>query len=141
FPDYIPNSMKAEANVAIQDLLGQTFSYPGATAGLPSKGKVLRTVAGGLIPGSNTDFTQTDVTGQLSQQQQHERQVIQSASPLSANGTPVTSWDGPSIPTQVILTHSLPTQATKETVLSNALKASSPKKKESQFVPRSIQVR
>lgn len=148
FPDYIPNSAKAEANLAIQDLLGQTFSYPGATAGLPSKGSILRSVAGGIVPGSKNDFTKKDVSNQLTSDQKHTQQVIQSNKPITgANGQPINTWEGASIPTQITFSHSLPAPKQSMQTLSPSQlleaknNAASTKKKESQFVPRPIQVR
>ena len=45
FPKYIPVTTKGQAAIAIQDFLGTLFSYPGATAGLPSKSSITRAAA------------------------------------------------------------------------------------------------
>lgn len=56
FPKYIPVTDKGQAAIAVQDLIGSLFSYPGATIGLPSKSSVARSAAQGLTTAQKTDF-------------------------------------------------------------------------------------
>lgn len=72
-PKYVPTGARSDANLAIQDLLGQMFSYPGATVGLPSKSSINRAVAGGLVGGSK-QFDQKTQT--LTPGEQHQSDVI-----------------------------------------------------------------
>jgi hypothetical protein len=79
FPNYIPATAKGQAAIAIQDFLGSLFSYPGATAGLPSKTKAARTVADALVGAKTaTDFTKE--TPSLSPDQQQYQKNVQQAS-------------------------------------------------------------
>jgi len=48
FPTFVPTTDKGQLAVAVEDLLGQLFSYPGAMIGLPSKGSITRNIATGL---------------------------------------------------------------------------------------------
>jgi len=60
FPTYVPATDKGQLAIAIQDLIGQVFSYPGAELGLPSKGSITRNVALGLTGASKrTDLKLT----------------------------------------------------------------------------------
>lgn len=145
-PDYIPNSMKGRMNAAIQDLLGSLFSYPGATAGLPSKGSVLRSVAGGVIPGSSHDFTKETPT-LTPDEQAHSDQIKRVMNLTGANGQPMVPFNGPSIPAYITLGSHVPEARQKIPTLSpyelNQAKGArtATKKKKSEYIPRSIQVR
>jgi hypothetical protein len=137
-PRYIPKSLKAQANLAIQDLLGQTFSYPGATAGLPSKGSIERSIAGGLLPGSSKDFEKIDQSGKLTPKQKHQQQIYQQASGtvMAANGSEVGLWDqGATIPSVI----DVPSQGNTDIqpVYKNGGSASKRKKK-SEFIPEPL---
>jgi hypothetical protein len=48
FPTYIPATAKGQLATAVQDLIGQLFSYPGAEIGLPSKSSITRNAALGI---------------------------------------------------------------------------------------------
>lgn len=93
-PKYIPTTLKGQAAVAIQDFLGSLFSYPGATAGLPSKTSITRNAALGIVGGSKTKDMQL-ITPSLSADQQHYQSTIQ-----SANGTTPQTVQGPPIANQ-----------------------------------------
>lgn len=56
FPDYVPQSVKARAAVATNDLLGTMFSFPGRTLGLPGKEATLRKMVEAFIDANGTDF-------------------------------------------------------------------------------------
>lgn len=71
----IPTGLKGQANVAIQDFLGQLFTYPGATFGLPSKTSVLKTMAD-IVPGSKAEFKSETPTN-LNTQQKNYQNVVQ----------------------------------------------------------------
>lgn len=74
YPKYVPKTNRALVNLAIQDALGQLFTYPGAIVGLPSKGSILRGISNAIVGGKN-DFETQAVT--LTPQQQHQQQIIQ----------------------------------------------------------------
>ena len=76
FPTYIPKTLKARAGVALTDLLGSLFTYPGRTIGLPGKGETLRNVAEGITGQKASDFNKLDNTVNLTPQQQRQSQVI-----------------------------------------------------------------
>lgn len=87
--DYIPTSAYGAVNAALQDLLGSLFTYPGATAGLPSKGSLVRAVTGQILPGSSNDFKAVTPPNVTPQEQQFS-QVVQQANgtaPASATTT------------------------------------------------------
>jgi hypothetical protein len=73
--DYVPTSAYGALNAAIQDLLSSLFTYPGAVAGLPSKSSKVRSVVGGLLPGSKNDFKTVDPTNLTPQDQQFSQTV------------------------------------------------------------------
>lgn len=79
-PDYIPTTDKGRLAAAIQDLIGSLYTYPGVTAGLPSKTSLDRNIALHITGTSKkTDFTQ--VTPDVSQRQQNFAQAVQQANP------------------------------------------------------------
>lgn len=53
-PQYIPVTARGQVATAIQDFLGTLYSYPGATAGLPSKTGIDRSLGLGFVGGSKT---------------------------------------------------------------------------------------
>jgi hypothetical protein len=121
--DYVPTSMYGAANAAIQDLLGSLFTYPGATAGLPSKGSVERRIVGGVLPGSSGDFKAVNPTNVNPQDQQFSQNIQQLNGTKTLPPTPQTSW-GTQVPT---------TPTTVTTPLPKT--TSSPKKKKADFTP------
>lgn len=68
FPKYIPADQKAQASLAIQDLVGALYSYPGATVGLPSKSGVSRTIGNALTESSTKDYKKVTVPLNVAQQ-------------------------------------------------------------------------
>lgn len=79
--NYVPKSAYGAANAAIADLLGALYTFPGAVAGLTSKGTIDRTIAGGILPGSSKDFNKVAPTNVTPEQQQFANTV------QSLNGT------------------------------------------------------
>lgn len=75
-PDYIPQSTKAQAAVALQSLLGSMFSFPGRTLGLPGKEKGVRDAVGLFINTNGTDFDKRVNTDQLTPLQQQMIRVL-----------------------------------------------------------------
>lgn len=125
--DYVPVGMRGKANAAIQDLIGQLFTYPGATVGLPSKTKIDLNIAGGLVPGSSKDFNK--VTPQISPAQQSFQQVVQqnagTAKQASLTGVP-----------QSTPSSTVPSQSTPITTPNiKPSSSSTPKKKKADFTP------
>jgi hypothetical protein len=75
-PKYVPDSLKARANMALVDLLGSLFTYPGRTIGLPGKGEFLRNTAKGLTGGESGEFKVQDQEGRLTETQRRQVEVI-----------------------------------------------------------------
>lgn len=123
--DYVPIGSRGKLNGAIQDLISQLFTYPGATAGLPSKTKIDVAIAGGLVPGSAKDFKK--VTPQISPQQQSFQQVVQQ----NAGTKPVPLSQPSQAPTETV-----PAQSTSLTAPTpKPASTSSAKKKKADFTP------
>lgn len=100
--DYVPTSMYGAANAAINDLLGSLFTYPGATAGLPSKGSIDRKVVGGLLPGSSKDFnavTPPNITPEDQQFSQIVKQQNGGSVPSQSGTNQPQSTPGERVPT------------------------------------------
>lgn len=55
-PEYIPKTVRARASVAIVDLLGSMFSYPGRTLGLPGKNATLKKLVNDFVTTNGSDF-------------------------------------------------------------------------------------
>lgn len=55
-PDYIPETTKAQAAVALQTLLNTMFTYPGRIIGLPGKEAQIRRLTGTFIDVNGADF-------------------------------------------------------------------------------------
>lgn len=127
--NYVPKNMYGAANAAVADLLGALYTFPGATAGLTSKGTIDRTIAGGILPGSASAFNKVAPTNVTPQEQQFSNTV------KAANGnTPTTPGPirsripGVNVPVQTSpLTVPNSDKSTKV--------ASAPKKKKADFTP------
>jgi hypothetical protein len=127
--NYVPVTARGALLIAVQDLIGQLFTYPGAQAGLPSKTSIDRNIALELT-GANKkqDLAQAPLLP-LSPDQQQYQQNIQ-----SANGTaqPAPQSQGapfqtPSIP--------VPAQSIPLATPRQPKSAVAPKLKKSQFRP------
>jgi hypothetical protein len=62
FTKQIPVSDRGQVAIAVQDMLGSMFSYPGATVGLPSKNKATGQAAQGLTGATAKDFKKISPT-------------------------------------------------------------------------------
>lgn len=125
--DYVPVGMRGRANAAIQDLIGQLFTYPGATVGLPSKTSLDVQVAAGLVPGSSKDFKK--VTPQITSNQANFQQVVQA----SAGVNKVKNASIVNTPKQETTIPAQSTPLTTPKVKPSSTRA--PKKKKADFTP------
>lgn len=75
FPQYVPTTDKGQLAIAIQDFLGQLFSYPGAQVGLASKTQLTSTIANSVV-GANTSKDFKKVTPQPNAQQKFYQENI-----------------------------------------------------------------
>lgn len=101
--DYVPTSMYGAANAAIEDLLGSLYTYPGAVAGLTSKGTIDRRVVGGILPGSSADFKAVTPSNVTPQEQRFANSVQAANGSAPENQAPPTiqapRTPGSSVPT------------------------------------------
>jgi hypothetical protein len=120
FSKKIPESMRAKVAMAFMDLLGSTFTYPGATIGLnqlglPSKSQLLKNAAGAVSLGtkssewSTQNFTPADLPAmdKLKQEIWSQQYNVKNGivNPTAAvNPTPATSPIQPGITGGPIMT-------------------------------------
>lgn len=76
-PKYIPESTKARAATALQDLMNSMFTYPGRTLGLPGKTAAIRSIVKDFIDTNGTDFSKQVDTANLTPLQQNMMRVLQ----------------------------------------------------------------
>lgn len=91
--NYIPVNVRGRMSAALQDLIGNLFSYPGSELGLPSKTKVDVSVSNLLTGGKSTDFRQVPQTA--SPQQQQFQQAVQALHPAQTNQQQPSSGPAP----------------------------------------------
>ena len=103
YEQYIPATTKGQMAIAIQDLLGSLFSYPGAEIGLPSKTSITRSAALGIVGGNKKTDLQltTPPTSTLSQQQQNFISAVKSANPGNQQVNPQTNQQLQGTPNQL----------------------------------------
>jgi len=131
YTQYVPDSAKGQVATALQDLLLSLFSYPGATAGLPSKTSIAKNVANGLTGVNKNDFTAVHPSLQdLSPESQAYAQQIQmlSGSLQSPSSTPVAPGD-------TVNTKPLSTPLTIPKPKAKGSSGSTTKKKKADFMP------
>lgn len=75
-PDYIPQSTRAKASVALTDLLGSMFTYPGRTLGLPGKDASIKKFVRNFIATNGSDFDKQYRTEDLTPLQQNWIRVL-----------------------------------------------------------------
>lgn len=75
-PKYIPETTKARAATAIQDLLGSMFTYPGRILGLPGKQQTINDVVRSFIDTNGTDFIKEDQMNRLTPLEQNWVRVL-----------------------------------------------------------------
>lgn len=139
FPDYIPVTVKAKLAVAIQEIVGSIYTYPGVTAGLPSKKGIDQNIAFSITGASKkSDFNQ--VTPDVSQRQQNFAQMVQAANPQAA--TPHNQQILGGVPNETSPGLILPRQYAPIDTLSNkgpaSVKTKVKKKKKTEYVPRTL---
>jgi hypothetical protein len=84
-PKYVPATDRAQLAVALQDLIGGLFSYPGATVGLPSKTSLTSNIGRGLT-GANKYSDFVKVTPTANAEQQSYSDAIQAPADNSPTG-------------------------------------------------------
>lgn len=75
-PKYVPQSAKARAAVALGDLLGSMFTYPGRTLGLPGKGQAIRGFVKNFIATEGEEFDKRVETERLTPLQKRYIEVL-----------------------------------------------------------------
>jgi hypothetical protein len=137
-PDYVPATDKGKLAAAIQDMIGSLYTYPGATAGLPSKTSIDRNIALGITGASKkADFIKT--TPDISPRQQNFAQAIQSAN--ASNAVPENTQILGGTPNQTEPTTIVPrTKAAIDTTPGKLSNASTKvkKKKKSEYIPSTL---
>lgn len=134
FPKYIPNDTKGQLAIAVQDLIGSLFSYPGATIGAPSKSKVTRTIAQGVTGAHTTDFTMTTPVNLSAQQKDYSAhiQALAGTTPGALSQPP----PQPQAPGVAVNPSAPPTPLPRKPAGSGSGKSSkAPKKKKADYVP------
>lgn len=125
--DYVPVNMRGRAQAAIEDFLGQIFTFPGATIGLRSKTSLGVDIAKGLVPGSSyNDFAH--VTPQLTPEQQQFQQTV-----MRVNDILNQAKEQMKTPPQQVSSVNVPVQSSPLTTPQS--KSSSRRKKKSEFTP------
>lgn len=97
-PKYVPITDKGRLTAAIQDLIGSLFTYPGTTAGLPSKTSIVRNISMGVTGATKKDdYNKVDQPipedkmnfSQAVQQAQAQRQQQQGQPPTPPENQPI----------------------------------------------------
>jgi hypothetical protein len=132
-PNYVPATDKGRLLVAVQDLIGQLFTYPGSEVGLPSKTSITRNIALGVTGASKKVDLQQAGQMPLSQSQQSFQQAVQQANPqpTAQQNTTMPQQQNQPVPGQTVpaSTSPLTTPTPKST------RGSGKKLKKSQFTP------
>lgn len=129
FPKYVPDSAIAQVNLALQSLIGATFSYPGALLGLPSKTSIIKGAVSGAVGGN--DFKAVNRTNELSASQKHKIEVIKKSTATVDTSTQIT----PIVTTKVT---NVKSNAKPTTIGYVAPTTKAKKKKKSEYIPRPI---
>ena len=101
--NYIPKSGYAKIATAISSFLGSLFTYPGATAGLPSKSGFLNKISESVTGTTNSDWTPVPETDLTPQQQQFAKIVQQLRGTQETPAEPPKKYQAPgsvSVPPQ-----------------------------------------
>lgn len=137
-PDYIPVSDKGKLASAIQDFIGSLYTYPGATAGLPSKSSIDRNIALG-VTGASTKKDYNKVMPQIPPGDQSFSQTVQNLSNQTLGAGSQQNVQTPPPAPQLQSGTRAPVQASPLTTpLQKPTKggASSGKKKKAEFTPQ-----
>lgn len=84
FPDYVPDTAKAQAAQAISDLIGTMFTYPGRTLGLQGKTDILRKLTDVFVNTNSSDFKKEIQNDRLTPLQQQWINVLNGDHSLDA---------------------------------------------------------
>lgn len=76
-PEYVPESQKARAVTAVQDLINMLFTYPGRLIGLPGKNEIIRKGVRSFVPVDNSEYKITIPEDRLTPTQQRQIEVIE----------------------------------------------------------------
>ena len=127
-PQYVPVTDRGRLQLAIEDLIGSLYTYPGATVGLPSKSSVNRFVTYGITGGKNkADFTTK--TPPLTPQERSYQQAIQAQNPQPPSPQDLASQNPMSPGTNV------PSNPNAIRPLPRKTGLTSPRRKKSSFTP------
>ena len=135
--EYIPETTKARAASALQDVIGMAFNYPGRVLGLPGKAELIRKGTNAFIPVEAGDYTITFPEDRLTTTQKKQVDYLKGKRVGESDQTnPVFdgySWNdkGYYIPTDVVKKASTikPRQAPTTSVIPKARKSAGPKPK------------
>lgn len=129
YPSYIPQTVKGQAAIAVQDLLGAVFSYPGAEVGLPSKGSLTRDAALDITGASKTTdlkSTTPDLSTMSPQAQAYARVVGKQQPQAGLDNIPQFDSSTTSVPAQ---------PSTANQVVPRSVGSGTTKKKKADFTP------
>jgi hypothetical protein len=73
-PKYVPQTTKAQMNLALQAFIGSVWSYPGSIMGLPGKGELIRGGVNALMGAQ--DFEAVDRTAEMTPEQLRAQPII-----------------------------------------------------------------
>lgn len=80
FPEYIPETTKARAATAVQDLIMQLFTYPGRLIGLPGKSQLVRQGVQSVFNVEDEEYRITmPEDGDFSETQRNQLRVLEEA--------------------------------------------------------------
>ena len=135
--EYIPETTKARAASALQDVIGMAFNYPGRVLGLPGKAELIRKGTNAFLPVDAGEYTITFPEDRLTDTQRNQVDYLKGKKAGESDQTnPVFdgySWNanGYYIPTDVIKKASTikPRQAPTTSVIPKAKKSAGPKPK------------
>jgi hypothetical protein len=138
-PKYVPKTALGAASAGLQSLIESLFTYPGAVAGLPSKGGIVRSAVNTATGAKTTkDFTKV-VPTDLTPEEQQQQQVWAKGQPpqVTINGNVENLYAGPNIP---VIPPEERNQALSQRAAANVKPSSSKgkRKKESEYTPAAL---
>lgn len=93
-PDYIPESAKARAKQALDDLLMSVFSYPGRTVGLPGKNETVQNFTNKVWNVDKGEEYEKRVREDVTPRQENQMRVIQGIN-TEGSSNPYQTWSFP----------------------------------------------
>jgi len=98
FSTKVPESAKGRMAMAIMDMLGSAFTFPGRTVGLPGKQQTVRDLTNRIVGTSGNDFTTvTHSPSELTPDQQVAQKFWQERANASGKSLPVNKQTQPAI--------------------------------------------